>query len=100
MNTATPGPSVESLMALCQQQAGLAVPGCRPNPAVGAVLADSQGRILGMGHPQQTGGPHAEVMALQAARQAGHSTAGTTMYVTLEPCCHQGRTGPCCERLI
>jgi len=71
-----------------------------PNPRVGCVLSDAQGRVLGQGHTQQAGGPHAEVMALRDAAAKGHSVAGATAYVTLEPCSHHGRTGPCCDALI
>ena len=71
-----------------------------PNPAVGCVITDDHGHILGMGHTQRVGGPHAEVMALRNAAAQGHSTHGATAYVTLEPCSHQGRTGPCCDALV
>jgi diaminohydroxyphosphoribosylaminopyrimidine deaminase/5-amino-6-(5-phosphoribosylamino)uracil reductase len=70
------------------------------NPRVGCVLINTQGQVIGQGHTQQTGGPHAEVMALRDAQSAGHSTVGCTAYVTLEPCSHHGRTGPCCDALI
>jgi diaminohydroxyphosphoribosylaminopyrimidine deaminase/5-amino-6-(5-phosphoribosylamino)uracil reductase len=53
-----------------------------------------------MGSTQRTGGPHAEVMALSDAAARGHSVAGATAFVTLEPCAHQGRTGPCCDALV
>ncbi len=71
-----------------------------PNPRVGCVLVSGGGGILGLGHTQQVGGPHAEVMALRDAAQKGLSVQGATAYVTLEPCSHQGRTGPCCDVLI
>ncbi|MFZ3121246.1 MAG: bifunctional diaminohydroxyphosphoribosylaminopyrimidine deaminase/5-amino-6-(5-phosphoribosylamino)uracil reductase RibD, partial [Variovorax sp.] len=71
-----------------------------PNPAVGCILTDATGRILGTGHTQPVGGPHAEVMALRDAAAHGHSVEGSTAYVTLEPCSHHGRTGPCCDALI
>jgi len=71
-----------------------------PNPRVGCVIADAQGRVLGQGHTQKAGGPHAEVMALRDAAAQGHSVAGASAYVTLEPCAHHGRTGPCCDALI
>ena len=71
-----------------------------PNPAVGCVIKDDQGQTLGLGHTQCVGGPHAEVMALRDAVARGHSTQGATAYVTLEPCSHHGRTGPCCDALV
>lgn len=71
-----------------------------PNPAVGCVLTDAAGHVLGTGHTQPVGGPHAEVMALRDAAARGHSVEGATAYVTLEPCAHHGRTGPCCDALI
>ena len=73
---------------------------CSPNPAVGCVLTDLAGTLLGQGHTQQVGSPHAEIMALQDAAAKGHSVVGSTAYVTLEPCYHHGRTGPCCDALI
>ncbi len=71
-----------------------------PNPRVGCVLVSSLGQSIGQGHTQAVGQAHAEVMALQQARQAGHDTRGATAYVTLEPCSHHGRTPPCCDALI
>ena len=68
-----------------------------PNPAVGAVVLDQTGRIVGEGATQPHGKEHAEVMALRAA---GPRAAGGTAVVTLEPCNHLGRTGPCTEALI
>ncbi len=67
-----------------------------PNPLVGAVLVKS-GRVIAEGYHRRAGLPHAEVEAL---RRAGHRARGATLYVTLEPCAHQGRTGPCCEAII
>ena len=80
--------------------AARAIGNCEPNPRVGCVLTDAAGRVLGCGHTQQAGGPHAEIMALRDAAAQGHSVAGATAYVTLEPCAHQGRTGPCCDALV
>jgi diaminohydroxyphosphoribosylaminopyrimidine deaminase/5-amino-6-(5-phosphoribosylamino)uracil reductase len=71
-----------------------------PNPRVGCVIVDAGGRVLGAGHTQQAGGPHAEIMALRDAQARGASVKGATVYVTLEPCAHQGRTGPCCDALV
>lgn len=68
-----------------------------PNPPVGAVILDAAGRVAGVGATQPPGGPHAEVMAL---RDAGDKARGGTAVVTLEPCNHTGRTGPCAQALI
>jgi diaminohydroxyphosphoribosylaminopyrimidine deaminase/5-amino-6-(5-phosphoribosylamino)uracil reductase len=67
-----------------------------PNPMVGCVIV-KDGEIVGEGWHQQFGGPHAEVHALQAA---GERAKGAAMYVTLEPCCHQGKTPPCTDAII
>ena len=71
-----------------------------PNPRVGALIVTSDGTVLGQGHTQRASGPHAEIMALRDAAAQGHSVEGATAYVTLEPCSHHGRTGPCCDALI
>jgi len=71
-----------------------------PNPRVGCVIINAQGVLLGAGHTQPAGQAHAEIMALQDAKQRGLDVAGAIAYVSLEPCSHQGRTGPCCEALI
>src|SRR5258706_16458151 len=68
----------------------------RPNPRVGCVLV-RDGAVVGEGWHERAGGPHAEVVALQAA---GARARGATAYVTLEPCHHHGRTPPCDEALI
>ena len=73
---------------------------CAPNPRVGCILTDFQGDILGSGRTQKAGSPHAEIVALTDAARRGKATAGATAYVTLEPCSHHGRTGPCCDALI
>src|SRR5688572_26413924 len=69
-----------------------------PNPWVGAVLV-ARGELFD-GATEPPGGRHAEVVALDAARAAGVDPAGSTLVVTLEPCSHQGRTGPCADALI
>ena len=71
-----------------------------PNPRVGAIFASAEGHILGKGHTQRAGGPHAEIVAMRDAQAQGHSLRSATAYVTLEPCSHHGRTGPCCDALI
>ena len=71
-----------------------------PNPSVGCAVVSASGQLIGQGHTQQAGGPHAEIMALRDAAAGGYSVAGATVYVTLEPCSHHGRTGPCCDALI
>ena len=68
-----------------------------PNPAVGAVVADSSGREVGAGTHTYDGIKHAEVLALE---QAGSRARGATLYLNLEPCSHQGRTGPCADAVI
>ncbi len=71
-----------------------------PNPAVGCVLVSADGAVIGQGQTQPAGSAHAEVMALRDAASRGRATLGATAYVTLEPCSHHGRTGPCCDALI
>ena len=68
-----------------------------PNPAVGAVVVDASGREVGAGTHTYDGLKHAEVLALE---QAGERTRGGTLYLNLEPCSHQGRTGPCADAVI
>ena len=81
---------------LAFEEALLAVGVSYPNPAVGAIVV-KEGRIVGKGHTQVVHGPHAEVMALW---DAGEAAKGATLYVTLEPCCHYGRTPPCTNAII
>ena len=71
-----------------------------PNPRVGCVITDAHCAVLGEGFTQRAGQAHAEVMAMRDAAARGHDLRGSTAYVTLEPCAHQGRTGPCCDALI
>ncbi|MHB1221564.1 MAG: bifunctional diaminohydroxyphosphoribosylaminopyrimidine deaminase/5-amino-6-(5-phosphoribosylamino)uracil reductase RibD [Gammaproteobacteria bacterium] len=90
MNT----PSDNMLLALKLAERGrLSV---SPNPMVGCVIVKND-KIIGQGYHQRAGEPHAEVHALQ---EAGADANGATVYVTLEPCCHQGRTPPCTDALI
>jgi diaminohydroxyphosphoribosylaminopyrimidine deaminase/5-amino-6-(5-phosphoribosylamino)uracil reductase len=83
-------------MARALDLATLAKGSCNPNPAVGAVLV-RDGRIVGEGFTRPRGQAHAEIVALD---QAGPDARGATLYVTLEPCAHQGLTGPCAQRVI
>ena len=67
-----------------------------PNPAVGAVIV-RDGEIVGQGYTRPPGADHAEIVAL---KQAAEKARGATLYVTLEPCCHSGRTPPCTKSII
>ncbi len=90
-------PFMEQALALARGSTGHS----EPNPRVGCVIVAADGRrVLGQGHTQPAGQPHAEIMALRDAAACGHSVAGATVYVTLEPCSHHGRTGPCCDALV
>jgi diaminohydroxyphosphoribosylaminopyrimidine deaminase/5-amino-6-(5-phosphoribosylamino)uracil reductase len=68
-----------------------------PNPLVGAVIVSPDGVVVGQGAHERAGEPHAEVHALTSA---GERARGATLYCTLEPCCHRGRTGPCVDRIV
>jgi len=84
-----------------RQAIGLARHGCgttSPNPMVGAVLVKA-GKIIGRGWHRRAGEPHAEIEALRDAQKRGHNPKGAALYVTLEPCCTQGRTPPCTETI-
>lgn len=70
-----------------------------PNPRVGCVIVRDEA-VLGQGATQQAGGAHAEVVAMRNAVSQGHALEGATVYVTLEPCSHHGRTPPCVDALI
>jgi diaminohydroxyphosphoribosylaminopyrimidine deaminase/5-amino-6-(5-phosphoribosylamino)uracil reductase len=73
--------------------------GCvEPNPAVGCVIV-KDGNVIGRGWHKKFGGPHAEINALADCEKNGENPRGAVMYVTLEPCCHQGKTGPCTEAI-
>ena len=80
-------------LALAERGAGRTT----PNPIVGACVVTSEGVVVGQGAHERAGGPHAEVHALEAA---GARARGATLYCTLEPCVHTGRTGPCTERIL
>ncbi len=70
-----------------------------PNPAVGCFIVKA-GQLVGKGYHKKFGGPHAEVNAIDDCRNLSIKPEGATMYVTLEPCCHEGKTGPCTEAII
>ena len=89
----------EALMRRAMHMAETARLHARPNPWVGAVLVCTNGAVH-EGATQPPGNAHAEIIALQSAATAGDSTAGATLYTTLEPCSHTGRTGPCTEAII
>jgi diaminohydroxyphosphoribosylaminopyrimidine deaminase / 5-amino-6-(5-phosphoribosylamino)uracil reductase len=86
-------------MQLALELAAIGISAVEPNPAVGCVIVKDD-HILGRGFHERFGGPHAEINALADCRKKGHDPAGSTVYVTLEPCCHTGKTGPCTKALI
>lgn len=92
-----PIPIAEALMRRALQLAKRGQGCVEPNPPVGAVVVDDSGNILGEGWHHTFGGPHAEIYALTAA---GDSARGATLFVTLEPCCHFGKTPPCSRAVI
>ncbi len=73
---------------------------CEPNPRVGCVIVAADGRVLGRGATQEAGAAHAEVMALRDAAARSADVRGATIYVSLEPCSHHGRTSPCSQALV
>jgi diaminohydroxyphosphoribosylaminopyrimidine deaminase / 5-amino-6-(5-phosphoribosylamino)uracil reductase len=85
-----------AMMSRALQLAERGLTSTDPNPRVGCVLA-LEGQVIAEGWHEVAGGPHAEIVALQ---QAGNAARGATAYVTLEPCCHHGKTPPCSEALI
>ncbi|MGE0351289.1 bifunctional diaminohydroxyphosphoribosylaminopyrimidine deaminase/5-amino-6-(5-phosphoribosylamino)uracil reductase RibD [Hydrogenophaga sp.] len=95
-----PGSGRTDAMQAALAQARRSLRLSNPNPRVGCVITSADGRVIGEGHTQQAGGPHAEVMALGDAQSRAESVVGATVFVTLEPCSHHGRTPPCCDALI
>jgi diaminohydroxyphosphoribosylaminopyrimidine deaminase/5-amino-6-(5-phosphoribosylamino)uracil reductase len=79
------------------QLAALGLCGASPNPMVGAVIVDAEGKLAGEGYHAAFGGPHAEIVALADAGERAH---GGTIYVTLEPCSHHGKTPPCVDAIL
>lgn len=90
-------PDDRACMARAVELAALGRGTTSPNPVVGCVVLDAGGAVAGEGFHAYAGGPHAEVAALA---QAGERARGGTAYVTLEPCAHTGRTGPCADALL
>lgn len=88
---------IDSALALAVEESVAARGVSTPNPPVGAVILGADGTVVGRGRTAPAGGPHAEVVALA---QAGEAARGGTAVVTLEPCDHTGRTGPCTQALI
>ncbi|HEY9327811.1 MAG TPA: bifunctional diaminohydroxyphosphoribosylaminopyrimidine deaminase/5-amino-6-(5-phosphoribosylamino)uracil reductase RibD [Streptomyces sp.] len=93
MDTAADTTAMRRAIALAARGLG----STSPNPVVGCVVLDATGHPVGEGYHQRAGGPHAEIHALRAA---GEKARGGTAYVTLEPCNHTGRTGPCAQALV
>lgn len=90
----TPEQAMQLAVSVAQKGAGWVA----PNPLVGCVVVSKDGKLLASGYHERCGQAHAEVNALDKIEP--HLRAGTTVYVTLEPCSHQGRTPPCADRLI
>lgn len=89
----TPGDYMDRALFLAQRGRGRT----SPNPIVGALVVSATGVVVGWGHHERAGEAHAEVRALE---MAGALAEGGTLYCTLEPCCHWGRTGPCVDRIV
>ena len=89
----------EKIMRSALKLAAKGISSVEPNPAVGCIITKS-GQVIGKGYHRKFGGPHAEVNAIEDCRKLAVKPEGGTMYVTLEPCCHQGKTGPCTEAVI
>ncbi len=87
----------EKFMQRALELARLGIALTSPNPCVGAVLVDANGQVIGEGTYTYDGLKHAEILALE---QAGARARGATLYINLEPCSHQGRTGPCADAVI
>ena len=87
---------MEKYMEEAIKLAKLGIGRVNPNPMVGAVVVNN-GKIVGRGYHKEFGGPHAEVFAIE---DAGELAEGATIYVTLEPCSHYGKTPPCAELLV
>jgi diaminohydroxyphosphoribosylaminopyrimidine deaminase/5-amino-6-(5-phosphoribosylamino)uracil reductase len=89
----------EKIMQSALKLAAKGIGSVEPNPAVGCIIVRS-GQEIGRGYHRRFGGPHAEVNAIEDCKTLGTTARDGTMYVTLEPCCHQGKTGPCTQAII
>jgi len=90
----------EKMMTMALTQARLGMGSVEPNPAVGCII-EKGGQVIGKGYHKKYGTAHAEINALaDCSKRSGADPRDATVYVTLEPCCHQGKTGPCTEALI
>lgn len=89
----------EKYMQMALKLAERGISSVEPNPAVGAIITKAN-QIIGKGWHKKFGGPHAEINALEDCQSLGVKPRGATMYITLEPCSHQGKTGPCVEAII
>ena len=90
----------EAYMRRCLELAAMGEIGALPNPMVGAVIVDRNGRILGEGYHERCGQAHAEVNAVADADRRGEDITDATIYVSLEPCSHWGKTPPCAKLII
>ena len=89
----------EKYMQMALKLARRGIGSVEPNPPVGAVLVKA-GQVIGKGWHKEFGGPHAEINALEDCNKLAAKPQAATMYVTLEPCCHQGKTAPCTDAII
>ncbi|MCH8121470.1 MAG: bifunctional diaminohydroxyphosphoribosylaminopyrimidine deaminase/5-amino-6-(5-phosphoribosylamino)uracil reductase RibD, partial [Planctomycetes bacterium] len=89
----------EKMMRMALRLARRGIGSVEPNPAVGAVIVKAN-QIVGKGWHKKFGGPHAEINALEDCKTLGVNPRGAAMYVTLEPCSVQGKTGPCTQAII
>jgi len=99
MTTENANPEHEQYMRLALDLARRGIGDVEPNPAVGCVIVQNR-TIIGKGWHEKFGGPHAEVNALSDCWKHGYNPAGATMYVTLEPCRHTGKTPPCTDAIV
>ncbi|UCD52170.1 MAG: bifunctional diaminohydroxyphosphoribosylaminopyrimidine deaminase/5-amino-6-(5-phosphoribosylamino)uracil reductase RibD [Phycisphaerales bacterium] len=89
----------EKFMASALKLAAKGIGSVEPNPAVGCIIVKA-GQMIGKGYHKKFGGSHAEINAIEDCRALSIKPEGGTMYVTLEPCCHHGKTGPCTEAIL